>query len=183
MSYNVRSTGFSAAEKAAVTAACRQLIDGFFRPRFLPDIRPTDFNYPVDLLGKWHGTKYRFIQRYRSGFPDNLGDEFDAPFARLDWVARNRFDLLWHRHTGEWFSLYRGLTLAEAIETLKSRRPASSRLNQRGLTYPAVFTGRIPLERHSRRCRGPRIACSRSLRSQALSAFGRRADEGADGAA
>ena len=143
MSYNVRSTGFSAAEKAAVTAACWQLIDGFFRPRFLPDIRPTDFNYPVDLLGKWHGTKYRFIQRYRSGFPDNLGDEFDAPFARLDWVARNRFDLLWHRHTGEWFSLYRGLTLAEAIETLKSRRPASSRLNQRGLTYPAVFTGRI----------------------------------------
>jgi len=32
----------------------------------------------VDILGKWHGTKYRFIQRYRSGFPENLGQEFDA---------------------------------------------------------------------------------------------------------
>jgi hypothetical protein len=66
----VRSTGLSAAEKSAVTVACQQLIDGFFRPRFLPAIRPTEFNYPVDILGKWHGTKYRFIQRYRSGFPE-----------------------------------------------------------------------------------------------------------------
>ena len=65
----MRSSGFSAAEKSAVTAACQHLIDDFLKPRFLPTIRPTQFNYPVDILGKWHGTKYRFIQRYRSGFP------------------------------------------------------------------------------------------------------------------
>jgi hypothetical protein len=112
----MRSSGFSAAEKSAVTAACQHLIDDFLKPRFLPTIRPTQFNYPVDILGKWHGTKYRFIQRYRSGFPENLGEEFDAPFARLDWISRNRFDLQWHRHTGEWFCLHRSLTFAEAID-------------------------------------------------------------------
>src|SRR5579864_872435 len=117
---HVRSAGFSAAEKSAVTSACQNLIDDFLKPRFLPTIRPTQFNYPVDILGKWHGTKYRFIQRYRSGFPQNLGEEFDAPFARLDWISRNRFDLQWHRHTGEWFCLHRSLTLAEAIDTLRS---------------------------------------------------------------
>src|SRR5712672_3385045 len=85
----MRSSGFSAADKSAVTAAYRQLIDEFLKPRFLPTIRPTQFNYPVDILGKWHGTKYRFIQRYRSSFPENLGEEFDAPFARLDWISRN----------------------------------------------------------------------------------------------
>jgi hypothetical protein len=116
----VRSTGFSAAEKSAVTSACQHLIDDFLKPRFLPTIRPTQFNYPVDIQGKWHGTKYRFIQRYRSGYPENLGEEFDAPFARLDWISRNRFDIQWHRHTGEWFCRHRGLTLAEAIDTLKS---------------------------------------------------------------
>ena len=79
-------------EKSAVTSACQNLIDDFLKPRFLPTIRPTQFNYPVDILGKWHGTKYRFIQRYRSGFPENLGEEFDAPFARLDWISRNRFN-------------------------------------------------------------------------------------------
>ena len=58
--------------------------------------------------------------RYRSGFPNHLGAEFDAPFARLDWISPNRFDIQWHRHTGEWFRLHRGLTLEKAIETLKS---------------------------------------------------------------
>jgi hypothetical protein len=60
----MRSSGLAAAEKSAVTAACQHLIDDFLKPRFLPTIRPTQFNYPVDILGKWHGTKYRFIQRY-----------------------------------------------------------------------------------------------------------------------
>lgn len=43
-----------------------------------------------------------------------LGEEFDAPFARLDWVSRDRFDIQWHRHTGAWFCLYRAA---------RSRRP------------------------------------------------------------
>lgn len=114
------SSGLSKVEKVAVTTACQRLIDDFLKPRFLPTIRPTQFNYPVDILGKWYGTKYRFIQRYRSGFPENLGEEFDAPFARLDWISRDRFDLQWHRHTGEWFRLYPGLALTEAIDTLRS---------------------------------------------------------------
>jgi hypothetical protein len=111
---------FSEAEKARVNAACEHLITDFMKPRFLPQIRPTQFNYPVDIFGKWRGAQYRFIQRYRSGFPDNLGEEFDAPFARLDWTARDRFDLQWHRHTGQWWRLYSGLTLDGAIQTIKA---------------------------------------------------------------
>ena len=116
----MRSRSFSAAEKSEVTAACQHLIDGFLKPRFLPAIRPTQFNYPVDIIGKWHGTRYRFIQRYRSGFAENRGEEFDAPFARVDRISHNRFDLQWHRHTGEWFCLHRGLTLPGAIDRLRS---------------------------------------------------------------
>ena len=51
----MRVSGLSAADKSAVTAACQQLIDDFLKPQFLPTIRPTQFNYPVDILGKWHG--------------------------------------------------------------------------------------------------------------------------------
>ena len=113
------NAAFSEAEKARVTSACQRLIDDFLKPRFLPSVQPTQFNYPVD----WQMARrqiYRFIQRYRSGFPDNVGEEFDAPFARLDWISPNRFDIQWHRHTGEWFRLHRGLTLEKAIETLRS---------------------------------------------------------------
>jgi hypothetical protein len=114
------NVAFSEAEKARVTSACQRLIDDFLKPRFLPSVQPTQFNYPADILGRWHGAKYRFIQRYRSGFRDNLGEEFDAPFARLDWISPDRFDIQWHRHTGERFRLHRGLTLEKAVETLRS---------------------------------------------------------------
>jgi hypothetical protein len=114
------NAGISAAEKGHITEARERLIDEVLKPRFLPSIRPTQFNYPVDILGKWRGAQYRFIQRYRSGFPENLGEEFDAPFARLDRIGLDRFDIQWHRHTGEWFRLYHGLTLVKAIEALTS---------------------------------------------------------------
>ena|SRR6266436_2211423 len=89
-------------------------------PRFLPTINPTQFNYPIDIRGKWHGNRYRFVQRYRSGQPETLGEEFDAPFTRLDWMSRDRFDLQWHRHTGTWFCLHRGLSLVEALKTIEA---------------------------------------------------------------
>jgi hypothetical protein len=43
-----------------------------------------------------------------------------SPFARLDWLSRDRFDGQWHRHTGDWFCLYRALSLAEALDVLVS---------------------------------------------------------------
>ena len=115
----MRSPTLTAAEKHSITVSCQTFIDMVLKPRFLPVITPTEFNYPVDIQGKWHGTKYRFIQRYRSGFPDNLGEEFDAPFTRLDWINRDRFDIQWHRHTGQWFRIYQGLSLKDAMQAIE----------------------------------------------------------------
>lgn len=115
-----RSTGISEVEKAAVTVACQRFIDEVLKPRFLPVIRRTEFNYPIDIHGKWHGARYRFIQRYRSGFPETMNQEFDSPFVRLDWVARDRFDIQWYRHTGVWHCLYRGLSLTEALNAIET---------------------------------------------------------------
>jgi hypothetical protein len=73
-------------QKTAIAVACERFIGEMLKPRFLSEIRPTQFNYPIDIFGKWRGSKYRFITRYRSGFPHNLGEEFDSPFTRLDHV-------------------------------------------------------------------------------------------------
>ncbi|MEI9981912.1 MAG: hypothetical protein WDN69_01035 [Aliidongia sp.] len=80
----VRVKRLDATEKAAIAAACDRLIAETLKPRFLPEIRPTQFNYPIDIFGKWRGSKYSFITRYRSGFSDNAGEEFDSAFTRLD---------------------------------------------------------------------------------------------------
>ena len=108
------------AEKAAITVACERLIAEVLRPRFLPEIRPFTFSYPVAIEGKWHGNKYRFFTRYHSDDPHSLATEFDAPFARLDYVSRDCFDVLWQRHTGEWHRVFERLSLTEALHRIAS---------------------------------------------------------------
>ncbi len=110
----------TSAEKVAITAACDKFIADVLRPRFLPEIRPSEFNYPVALYGKWHGNRYRFITRFRSDDPRSYEPEFEAPFARLEYVSRDRFDLSWHRHTGEWFRLFERMSLSEALHLIES---------------------------------------------------------------
>lgn len=110
-----------AEEKAAIAAACAKFIAEVLKPRFLPAICPTEFNYPIDIYGKWHGNKYRFIELFRSDRPDATVIEFEAPFARLGYVGRDRFDLSYHRHTGQWWCLYRSVSLIESLTLIEEQ--------------------------------------------------------------
>lgn len=112
--------GLTKDDKAAISATCERFIAEVLIPRFLPEIRPTEFNYPIAITGKWRGDKYSFIQRYRSGFTDNAGEEFDSAFARLDHVSGDRFDLMWLRHTGQWWPFRTGITLVEALRLMET---------------------------------------------------------------
>lgn len=116
----LQSTRVSEAEKQRIVAACEAFIRDVLKPRFLPRIVPTKFNYPVDIHGVWAGGRYRFVQRYRSGHESNRAEEFDAPFARIDRIGPDRFDIYWMRHTGKWWRLYRCVTLAEALQILEN---------------------------------------------------------------
>lgn len=120
----VRVKSLTKEEKAAIATAGERFIAEVLKPRFLPEIRPTAFNYPVDILGKWRGSKYSFITRYRSGFPDHPGEEFNAPFSRLDHVEERldetRFDVMWHRHNGQWWCLHPAVTLEEALRLIET---------------------------------------------------------------
>jgi hypothetical protein len=120
----MRVRTLSAEEKAAIAATCERFIAETLKPRFLSEIRPTQFNYPVDIFGKWRGSKYSFITRYRSGFPDNLGEEFDSAFTRIDHVeehlAETCFDVMWHRHNGQWWRLHASATLKQALQLIET---------------------------------------------------------------
>jgi hypothetical protein len=88
-------------EKRTIVVACETFIRDVLKPRFLPEIRPTEWNYVIDIHGAWMVGRYRFMQRYRSGMEHNRGEEFDVPFARIDRMERDRFDIYWMRHTGK----------------------------------------------------------------------------------
>jgi hypothetical protein len=102
-------------EKKAIGAACQKLIDETLKPAYLPEVRPrAGRNYAVDLRGRWRGDAYSFVVRFRSGFPENEGEEYDAPFARLEhW--NGSFAVDWMRHTGRWWRLREGLSFDEAL--------------------------------------------------------------------
>ena len=105
-------------EKAAITKACEALITETIIPRHLPEIRPTEFNYPVAVYGKWLGNKYRFITKFRTDRPDSISPEFGSTYARMDYDGPDRFSVWWHRHTGEWRCVFEDQTLDDAIELL-----------------------------------------------------------------
>ena len=120
----VRVAPFDAVDKSAVTDTCARFIAEVLKPRFLREVRPTPFNYPIDIFGKWRGRSYSFLTRYRSGYLVNAGEEFDAAFTRLDYLdghlAKTRFDVMWHRHTGQWYRLHASVTLDEALRLIET---------------------------------------------------------------
>ena len=97
----------------------KNLIDGFLKPRFLPTIRWTQFNYPIDILGKWHGTKYRFIQRYRSGFRRTLVEDCSIPFEHRKSATRCA-----HRMDTEFELMQRSIARSTEHEIITWRSPA-----------------------------------------------------------
>lgn len=111
-------------DKRDIGLRCERLIAEVLRPRYLPEIRPSAFNYPIGLSGRWRGCKYSFIVRFRSGFPDNAGEEFDTAFARFDHdetsLREARVHVMWRRHTGQWWRLRSALTLDEALRLMES---------------------------------------------------------------
>ena len=118
----VRVIKLTTEERRLVADAAERLIAETLKPRFLPEIRPNQFNYPVDVFGRWRGKRYYFVTRYRSGWPDNEGEEFDAPFTCIEHVetalGQARFDIFWRRHNGSWWRQHSRLPLSEAMRLI-----------------------------------------------------------------
>jgi hypothetical protein len=112
-------------DKARLGLRFAAFIADVIKPRFLPDIRPTQFNYPIDMFGKWRGSKYSFITRWRSGWEDNAGEEFDSAWVRLDHDetcrSEARFHVMWHRHTGQWWPYHRSASVEEALALIENK--------------------------------------------------------------
>ena len=66
------------------------------------------------------GQQVPVFTRYGWDDPASLKEEFDAPFARFGLSRPGVFDLMWHRHTGEWHCVSERLSLTEALHRIAS---------------------------------------------------------------
>lgn len=106
--------------KLEVTTKANQLVEEFFKPRFvLPPPENPQFNYCVDLFTKWHGKFFYFSSTYRCPSPNCISEYFEAKWARLEHASGRYFHLAFMRHTGQFWTLYSGLTLEDCLKTIQ----------------------------------------------------------------
>ncbi len=103
-----------------VTTKAHELIETILRPKYIqaPPENP-QFNYIVDIYGKWYHKAFYFCADYRVAGPNPIEPDFEAKFARVQYAGNRRFHLSFMRHTGQWIQLYTDLTVDECIETIR----------------------------------------------------------------
>ena len=116
----------TASEKQAIADRCEEFVAQRLKPLVFSNAHPTPCEEPLDIFGKWRGSKYVFFLRSRSGYPETAGQEFDSPFACLAYleaiITDARFDVQWFRHTGKWWTLHPAVSLDEAFGLIETNR-------------------------------------------------------------
>ncbi|MGL5033025.1 MAG: hypothetical protein ACRC6M_04390 [Microcystaceae cyanobacterium] len=109
------------AQKALITQQMTELIEQEFKPRCIKE-PPTDndFNYLVDIFGKWYRCWFYICGTYNCPGPGAIAPSFEVKFTRLEYVAPDQFNLAYFRHTGQWWEIAVNLTLEQALAEIKT---------------------------------------------------------------
>jgi len=105
--------------KAELQIKAEQFVDEFLRPTFIeppPDDHP--WSHIVDIYTKWHRNYFYFCSKYRAPGLSPVS-EFEARFARLEYVGSEKFSIAFMRQTGRWVETDAGLSIEEALERIK----------------------------------------------------------------
>lgn len=110
----------SAATKAALTTKAQQLLDQELIPRHVQTPPPEhDFNYVAALHCKWRGNSFYFGAIYNCPSPNAIAPSFETKFARMEYVANDRYNLSYMRHTEKWFEIASNLTMDQCLKEIR----------------------------------------------------------------
>jgi hypothetical protein len=106
--------------KASVKSKADELVDNVLKPRAIkPPPDDMRFNYVVDIYTKWYRNYFYFCAKYASPGPNAISPHFETKFARLEYIAQDRYHLSYVRHTGQWWELYQDLSLDECLNAIR----------------------------------------------------------------
>ncbi len=107
--------------KSEIKLKADALIDRVLKPKYIqPPPEDNDFNYLVDIFSKWYRAYFYFCSRYNCPSPNAMAPSFNSNFARLEYVDRDRFNLAYMRHTGQWFEIWFDLSLEECLDEIEN---------------------------------------------------------------
>ncbi len=91
-----------------------------WRPKHIKPPPPGyEFNYIVELYGKWFRSYFYFCAKYACPGPRALSPFFEVRFARLEYVGNRQFNLAFMRHTGQWVEMEQGLTIEQCLRSIR----------------------------------------------------------------
>ncbi len=106
--------------KNDLIARAQAYVDLELKPKHVkPPPGDPNFNYLVDILTKWHGRFLYFVSKYACPGPNALSPFLELAFTRLECQRNGRFSLACMRHTEQWWRVYTGLTVDEALQTIR----------------------------------------------------------------
>lgn len=107
--------------KAEVVRKANDLIESFLKPEFVkPCPVDTEWNYIVDIHGKWYRNWFYLCSKYRCPAPNCIAEFFETKFARFEYIGDGKFNLAFIRHTGQWVETEEGLPLEECLERVRN---------------------------------------------------------------
>ncbi len=107
--------------KKEVETKADALIESFLKPSYVrPPPVGLDTKYIVDIYGLWYRNYFYFCSKYRCPSPRAIEPFFEDRFARMEYIARNSFNLAWMRHTGQWWPSSLDASLEECLNKIKN---------------------------------------------------------------
>lgn len=97
-----------------------RLIDDVMKPEHMkPAPTNNDFNYIVDIHSKWYRNYFYFCTTYNCPSANAISPSFETKFARMEYVAANRFNLAYMRHTGQWLEVFQDMSMDECLKMIE----------------------------------------------------------------
>ncbi|HBQ98987.1 MULTISPECIES: hypothetical protein [unclassified Roseofilum] len=87
------------AEKKLILEKCSQFIESELKPKCITSESNNPFFRLVDIFGKWYRNFFHFYAVYDSLDPDSPKPSFEKRFTRLEYVAPDRFNIAYMRHS------------------------------------------------------------------------------------
>ena len=83
------------------------------------------YNYIVDIYYRWIGKRFYFCSKFNCPGPNAISPSFESKFARLQYTAnkyseKDKFQLFFMRHTGQWIKLLEDETLNKCFESIEN---------------------------------------------------------------
>ncbi|MEB3309181.1 MAG: hypothetical protein VKJ02_03030, partial [Snowella sp.] len=92
---------------------------GLYSDCCLFDHRPQT-SHIFRIGSKWYRCYFYICGTYNCPSPRAIAPSFEAKFTRLEYVAPDKFNLAYFRHTGQWWEVDRDLTLEQALTEIKT---------------------------------------------------------------